>query len=238
MNAKRLIPTVVKLKFKILKRYITDLEFISKNRFAKKRPLENISGFSITTEQEIKKGTFLENKTHNLQLASKAINEICVLPNELFSFWKIVGNPSERNGFKKGRNIVNQKISEVGGGGLCQLSGIIYHTALKANLKILERHNHSVDIYSEEERFTPLGADATVVYGYKDLRIVNNNPFPIQFKIEIEGSRIVCALNSPHEIEEHKITFNIVDKGKKIEVITFIDTKKGAISFYNKLRSR
>lgn len=237
MNLKRLIPNVVKLKFKVIKRHITDLEFISKNRFAKKRPQENSFGFSITTRQEIKNGTFLENKIHNLQLASKAINEIVIFPGELFSFWKIVGNPSQANGFKKGRNIVNQKISEQIGGGLCQLSGILYHTALKANLLVTERHNHSVDIYSEEERFTPLGADATVVYGYKDLRIVNNNSFPIQFKIEIEGSQITCSLNSQNKIEEHKVSFNIVDKGKKIEVITFVDTKRIAISFYDKLRS-
>lgn len=234
---KKFIPTAVKLKFRVIKRQITDLKFISKNRFAQKRPQENVSGFSITIHQEIKKGTFLENKIHNLKLASKAINEICIYPNELFSFWKTVGYPSEKKGFKKGRNIVNQKISEEVGGGLCQLSGIIYHTALIANLQILERHNHSVDIYSEEERFTPLGADATVVYGYKDLRIKNNTDFPIQFKIEIEGSCISCSLNSQNEIEEHHVTFNTIDKGKKIEVVTFIENKKVAISFYNKLRS-
>jgi vancomycin resistance protein VanW len=234
---KKLIPTAIKLKFRIIKRQITDLKFISRNRFAQKRPQENISGFSITIKQEIKKGAHFDNKIHNLKLASKAINQVCIYPDELFSFWKIVGNPSESNGFKKGRNIVNQKISEETGGGLCQLSGIIYHTALLANLEILERHNHSVDIYSEEERFTPLGADATVVYGYKDLRIKNNNPFPVQFKIEIEGSNISCSLNSQKEIEEHHVTFNIIDKGRKIEVVTFIENKKVAISFYNKLRS-
>ncbi len=238
MNAKRFIPTIVKLKFKIAKRQICDLEFISKNRFAKKRPQEKISNFSIATEQEIKKGTFLENKIHNLKLASKAINEVCIHPNEIFSFWKTIGNPSERNGFKKGRNIVNQKVSEEIGGGLCQLSGIIYHTALKANLPILERHNHSVDIYSEEERFTPLGADATVVYGYKDLRIKNNKPFPIKFEIEIEGNTLTCSLFSENEIGENKITFNCIDKGKKLEIITFINTKKISISFYTKFKLR
>lgn len=237
MNAKKFIPTIVKLKFKVIKRQLSDLEFISKNRFAKKRPQENISSFFISTQQEIKKGTFLENKIHNLKLASKSINEVCIHPDEIFSFWKIIGNPSERNGFKKGRNIVNQKVSEEIGGGLCQVSGIIYHTALKANLQILERYNHSVDIYSEEERFTPLGADATVVYGYKDLRIKNNKPFPIKFEIEIEGNAITCSLVSEIEIKESKVTFNQIDKGRKIEVITFINTKKTLISFYNKLRS-
>lgn len=237
MNAKRFIPTTVKLKLKVVKRQISDLEFISKNRFAKKRPQEKISNFSISTQQEIKKGTFLENKIHNLKLASKSINEVYIYPDEIFSFWKIVGNPSERNGFKKGRNIVNQKVSEEIGGGLCQLSGIIYHTALKANLQILERYNHSVDIYSEEERFAPLGADATVVYGYKDLRIKNNKRFSIKFEIEIEGNTITCSLASENEIGENKVTFNYIDKGKKIEVITFINTKKIEVSFYNKLRS-
>jgi len=56
------------------------------------------------------------------------------------------------------------------GGGLCQLSGIIYHAVLEAGLEILERHPHSLDIYTATTRYTPLGSDAAVVYGHKDLR--------------------------------------------------------------------
>ncbi|HTP30232.1 MAG TPA: VanW family protein, partial [Anaeromyxobacteraceae bacterium] len=36
-----------------------------------------------------------------------------------------------------------------------------------------ERHSHSIDLYTDSTRFAPLGADATVAYGRKDLRFEN-----------------------------------------------------------------
>lgn len=237
MTFKNWIPKNIKLGFKIAKRNLFDSKIISKNSFAKIDKSEINFPFSIKTSQEIKKGTFLDNKIHNLKLASNSINQIIIYPNEIFAFWKIVKNPSDKNGFKKGRNIVNQKVSEEIGGGLCQLSGIIYHTSLKANLEIIERHNHSVDIYSEPERFTPLGADATVVFGYKDLRIKNNLAFPIQFKIKIADQKIICSLKSTEKIENHLIEFTILEKAEILEVSTFSNNSKIAISNYKKMRN-
>ena len=37
--------------------------------------------------------------------------------------------------------------------------------------------------YKEEERFTPLGSDATVYFGYKDLVFINNQAVSFQFKL-------------------------------------------------------
>lgn len=234
MIIKKWIPKHIKLGFKIAKRNFFDSKFISNNHFAKINKSEINFPFFIKTSQEIKNGAFLDNKIHNLKLASNFINQITIYPNEIFAFWKTVKNPSDKNGFKKGRNIVNQKVSEEIGGGLCQLSGIIYHTSLKANLEIVERYNHSVDIYSEQERFTPLGADATVVFGYKDLRIKNNFTFPIQFEIKIIDQKIVCSLKSTERIDEHLIEFTIHENAENLEVSTFLNNIKISISNYKK----
>jgi vancomycin resistance protein VanW len=93
------------------------------------------------------------------------------------------------------------------GGGLCQLSGIVYHTALLAGLTILERYNHTVDIYKEEDRFTPLGADATVVYGYKDLRFLNNTPVPLQLSFAFETEAITCGIKSAADLTVRDLQF-------------------------------
>ena len=90
-----------------------------------------------------------------------------------------VGKPSVGNGFVDGRNIVDGQLVRQVGGGLCQLSSLVYHLALLGGLEIVERHPHSIDIYRDNERFTPLGADATVVWGSKDLRLRNSYPFAI-----------------------------------------------------------
>lgn len=168
-------------------------------------------------------------------MAASKVACIETQPSQTFSFWKTVGGPTKKNGFKKGRNIIKGKVSEEIGGGLCQLSSIIYITALKANLKIVERYNHSVDIYNEDERFTPLGADATVVYGYKDLRIQNNYDFPVRFRFVYSKNKIICTLESLEKIEENEVTFIRNYSGNKVEVTTKSNGNFKTLSIYKLL---
>lgn len=228
MKIRALIPKSFKLKFRLIKRFLSDRSIDFAIKYNSKKTFTN----SIATTQEIKQGAFFENKVHNIKTASFKVESIIINPNQVFSFWKIVGSPSEKNGFKKGRNIIKGKVSEEIGGGLCQLSSILYITSLKANLEILERHNHSVDIYKEEDRFTPLGADATVVYGYKDLRIKNNYEFPIQFRFSYIENQIICNLESLEKIDENKLNFIRNYKENSIEVSTTINTTHHCFSTY------
>ena len=62
--------------------------------------------------------------------------------------------------------------------------------------KVTERHNHSVDLYTDETRFAPLGTDATVFYGFKDLRIVNDTPAPLKFHIDILPTELKLTITS------------------------------------------
>ena len=104
------------------------------------------------------------------------------------------------------------------GGGLCQLAGIVYHLALIAGLTVRERHNHSVDIYAEDERFAPLGSDATVVYGYKDLRIQNNYDFPIRFGFTLDDRSLSCSLESGQAIAAGRLVLErqAVEGGEEV----------------------
>ncbi len=225
MNIKSFIPKNIKIQFQILKRFWFDRNLV----FSKENNLTNDFNFCISTTQEMKKGAFFDNKVHNISNGASKVGNIIIQPNEIFSFWKIVSRPNSKNNFRTGRNIINGKISEEIGGGLCQLSSIIYFTALKANLKIIERFNHSVDIYKEEERFTPLGADATIVFGYKDLRIKNSYPFSIKFSFEIIENQINCKLLSQEKIEELNLDFIRNYSENEVEV----STTKNGIHFCN-----
>ncbi len=176
--------------------------------FPKKQKLDSAFSFAIRLSQEIKPSETIENKKFNLALASSMINEYVIMPYEIFSFWHVIGDPNRR--FKTGRVILRGKVSAEAGGGLCQVSGLLYHVSLLAGLEIIERHNHSIDLYTDETRFTPLGTDATVVYGYKDLRIKNNNPFPVSFQLSLEQDSIEVQLISPHPIRQHVLSFNSI----------------------------
>jgi len=195
----------LKISLKLLLRFKKDLWTKDLFRFSKKCQNDFAFRYAITLTQEIKSSQTFDNKLHNILLASKRINKYVLEPNQIFSFFKVVGNPNQD--FKKSRTLVNGQLVEENGGGMCQVSGIIYQISLIAGLEILERHNHSVDIYTNETRFAPLGCDATIVYGYKDLRIKNNLPFPVQFKIEIKESFIHINLLSEKAIKEKELLF-------------------------------
>jgi vancomycin resistance protein VanW len=113
-----------------------------------------------------------ENTRFNIKLASEKINGILVNPQEVFSFNKYVGPAEKVDGFKEGTIIVNSKFENGYGGGVCQVASTLYNAALLANIPIIERYNHT--IYGEANKYVPLGRDAAIFYGYKDLKFKNN----------------------------------------------------------------
>jgi vancomycin resistance protein VanW len=217
MMLKKLIPQGLKLQYKLFTRKRNDKKKGYDKLFASERNSMDLD-VVLSTTQTIRKSYLFENKIHNLKLGSKRIEAVVINPGEILSFWTELANPTEQNGYKKGRNIINGVLSEDFGGGLCQLSGIMYHLALMGGLEITERFNHTVDIYKEEERLSPLGTDATVVYGYKDLRIKNNQNSPIQFTFSVNEDSITCNLKAKKTIKERTIIFDRFD-GEKVRVV-------------------
>ena len=220
MKIKTVLPSKIRLVLKLLQRMIRDIINGNHSKFAKQRIQTSDFNYSINLVQEMKQTQLYEQKIENIKIAINKIEKVVVEPGEIFSFWKIIGEPSKKNGFKKGRNIVSGQVYEDYGGGLCQLSGIIYHLSLLGQLKILERYNHSMDIYTENTRYTPLGADATVVYGYKDFRIKNNYKIPIKFEFEINKQHLSATLLSTEKINAADITFEKKEKDNIVEVLT------------------
>lgn len=183
-----------------------------------KKSTSNISfPYSITIKQEIKPSDFFENKIYNLKQAAQLINAYWIPQQAIFSFWNIIGNPNKN--FKPGRTILNGQIRQEIGGGICQISGIIHYLSLLAGLKILERHAHSMDIYTEATRFAPLGTDATVVYGSKDLRIQNTFSAPIRFQLFVEENYLFASLESQVLIPIRKLKSQINLSENQVQVI-------------------
>lgn len=240
----------ISTKAKIRNMYVRMTDILHCTRFARrgclsqensKNGLEHVEGcpeYKIELCQPFKPSPTLESKKHNLTEAAQRINGILVRPGEIFSFWHIVGNPNNRKRFQEGRSIHNGVLSIDVGGGLCQASGIIHHLALLAGLEILERYNHSVDLYTDETRFAPLGTDATVFYGFKDLRLKNTLPYPIAFELIVEENQLRAILKSSSPITSCNLIFDIKtdDKGKKHVTITTKDGKIISKSTYSPIQ--
>ncbi|MET3130481.1 vancomycin resistance protein VanW [Oxalobacteraceae bacterium GrIS 1.11] len=141
--------------------------------------------------QAIMPSALFDNKLANLAHGARRMNRSLIGPRQTWSFWRYVQEPSERMGFVVGRNLVNGQLTRQVGGGLCQLSSLIYHLGLLSGLTITERHPHSIDIYQEHERFTPLGADATVVWGFKDLRLTNPHAVEVMLECFVQEHRLI-----------------------------------------------
>jgi vancomycin resistance protein VanW len=223
---KQALPQPLIVGSKVAFRYAQHISDGSFFKFAKLKSVAFSDGFlpQVIEKQEIKRGDFFDNKLSNIRLTASKLSGVVIPHGAIFSFWHLVGNPSERNGFQKSRIIRNGAVDFEIGGGVCQVSGLVYLAALKAGLKILERHNHSVDIYKEHERISPLGADATVVYGSKDLQFFNNSGSDIQLIFNtLKEEKIILTLLSKTSIEEKILHFERHEEGNKRIVTTFAE---------------
>ncbi|WP_456274952.1 VanW family protein [Bacillus sp. AK031] len=155
------------------------------------------------------------NKITNLKIAVKELEGIIIQPGETFSYWKLLGNTT------KGKGYVDAMILHYGsfkpgiGGGLCQLSNLIYWMALHTPLTVTERHRHSYDVFPDSNRTQPFGSGATCAYNYLDLQIKNNTDQPYQLHVYLDKThlrgewRTVHAPLQSYEVYEkdHLITF-------------------------------
>jgi len=144
-----------------------------------------------------------ENKLHNIRLAISRIRPPVLQTGQEFSFWRMALAPTAENDYREGAMFINHQVRTSLGGGLCQLTGLLYNLALLSGCEILERHNHSIDAYGEE-RYIPLGRDATVAYGRKNLRFRNPYDFPLAFELHVDEHRAWGRVLGARPVE-HKI---------------------------------
>jgi vancomycin resistance protein VanW len=174
--------------------------------------------------QRVMPSSVLEAKLANLRLGARLLDGSVMEPGGRWSFWHRVGRPRAARGFVQGRTIVDGRLVKQVGGGLCQLSSLLYHLALLGGLEVEERHAHSLDIYREDERFTPLGADATVVWGVKDLRLRNPHPFVVSIAVRVDGTRLLGEIRSEEAIPGRAVDFVREPAGTgRVRVWTVVD---------------
>ena len=110
----------------------------------------------------------------NIALATKTINGTVVLPNQVFSFNKVVGERTEERGYKIAKVIKGGTFADGIGGGVCQVSTTLYNAVLLAGLKVTEVHRHTLAVDYVKRSF-----DAMVSFGFADLKFVNDTSHPI-----------------------------------------------------------
>jgi|TARA_Y100000385_G_scaffold281612_2_gene334696 vancomycin resistance protein VanW len=233
---KSIIPKSIKKSLKLALKNAEDIFSGHWFYFAKNKIRDISYSKKIIITQKLKPN---DAKVHNLKKAIELIESVHIMPNEIFSFCNIIGNTTASKGYVASRSLTENNISETIGGGICQISGLIYYISLIGNLEILERHNHSTDIYDDETRFTPLGSDATIVYGYKDLKIKNNTKGPINFKFHLNNEKVTIQLDHNITIKKNQVDFKTANENlEKITINTIINEKKYDTSCYLKSKGK
>ena len=187
----------------ILRRHLQDC--FSKKRFAQNIESERlpvvVSSYSCNL---IKRGkgmdlTLQENKAVNIRLACSKINGMVIHPGEVFSFWRTVGKPSRKRGYKDGRVLEKHKLKPGPGGGLCNLGNTINRLVLHSPMDIVEFHKHSDALAPDEGKRIPLSAGTSVYYNYVDYRFQNNTDGDIQLLLWCDEEKLYGELRSKTE---------------------------------------
>ncbi len=142
----------------------------SPRRFSKTTdfPTDLIADLSSKLWRELdpREGENERGKVHNLRLAARELDGLRMPAGEVFSFWKHIGRTSRAKGYVFGRQIQEGCLIPARGGGICQLTNMLYEAALNAGCEIIERHPHTRKVPGAPTN----KPDATVAWNHIDLR--------------------------------------------------------------------
>lgn len=133
---------------------------------------------------------YQENKVHNLKLAAATLNHLLIRPDETFSFWKLVRYADKHTPYKDGLVVTDGKLKTAPGGGLCQMSNLLFWLFLHTPLTIVERHGHKIKDFPEPPSDAPIGVDAAVSEGWLDLKVRNDTEATFQIVITFDDENI------------------------------------------------
>ncbi len=154
------------------------------------------------------------NKIVNLKLACARLDGLLLRPGETFSYWKCIGHPTRRKGYVDGMVLFCGTFGPGVGGGLCQLSNLIYWMTLHTPLTVAERYRHSYDVFPDSNRTQPFGSGATCVYPYRDLMIRNDTHCTWQLRVRVGETHLEGEWRCT---EQPHIKYKVIEKNHRFE---------------------
>ena len=155
-----------------------------------------------------------QNKVVNLKLAVARLDGLLLRPGETFSYWKLIGRPTRRKGYLDGMVLFLGQIGSGVGGGLCQLSNLIFWMTLHTPLTVVERYRHSHDVFPDAGRTQPFGSGATCAYPHRDLMIRNDTDQTFQLCLRVGKTHLQGEWRAMRMPEVH---YEIVERNPCIK---------------------
>lgn len=136
-------------------------------------------------------------RARNIELSARSINNIIVGDGDYFSFNTTVGPSDAAHGYQKAKEIVNKKMVDGIGGGICQTSSTLFNAVDKVGVSYIERHHHSLSV-----GYVPAGRDATVSYGGKDFRFQNTTGVPFLIKTIYQQGNLTVQIRTSAKYQQ------------------------------------
>jgi vancomycin resistance protein YoaR len=128
-------------------------------------------------------------RTHNIRLVCAALDGVVLAPGDVLSFNRAVGARTPERGFVDAPVILREARQLQLGGGICQVASTLFVAGLVSGLTVRERFRHSTPV-----DYIPLGQDATVSWGVKDLKLRNDLDQRVRVRVEVLGSTLTARL--------------------------------------------
>ena len=113
-------------------------------------------------------------RSENLSNGAAKINGRVLMPGETLSGYECMQPFTTENGYYTAAAYENGQVVDSIGGGVCQIATTLYNAALRAELEITQRQNHSMVV-----SYIKPSMDAAIAGTYKDIKITNNYSTPV-----------------------------------------------------------
>ena len=157
------------------------------------------------------------SQSFNVNKSANTLSGAIVAPDETFSFNERVGITDAAHGYKSAAVFLQGKVVQSAGGGVCQVSSTLYGAALRADLGVVARSNHSMPVH-----YLPLGQDAAVADYGPDLKFKNNTGKYIYIQAFSNGSSITTRIfGTPTGKNVEVLSKVIGETENKITAVTY-----------------
>ena len=178
----------------------------------------------------------------NIRLAASRIDGRLLNPGDKISFLDALYDDSDGKSYGKAGGFLNNKVVQVEGGGICQVSTTAYDAFLFAGIVPVERHPHTCRV-----SYVKPGLDAALAVGVKDLVVENTLDVPLMIRAYTKAGQLTVSVYSYKDAKKGN-TYKLRSKTEKdgLTVETFMDVYQGetlvetrplAVDTYKKLRS-
>ncbi|AZI42882.1 hypothetical protein EHF33_09075 [Deinococcus psychrotolerans] len=124
------------------------------------------------------------DRVTNIHVGTQAFQDK-LFEGKVFSFNQMLGPISAKAGFVPGLVIAGERTASGIGGGICQVSTTVFRALYGAGLPIVERRNHSYQVYY----YDPQGLDATIYQPTQDLRFANDTGGSLWFQSDWDDAQ-------------------------------------------------